>query len=156
MEGFLCAYFDAQYEVLERFHPEIIGHIDLCRLYHPHLLFSDYPQAVERLERNIRFAVEYGALFEISAAPFRKGWDVGYPGREALEMIVQLGGKVALSDDSHGTQAVGLNYGRLFEYLKTSGIKEIYHLVGVEGGRARAVKVEGDWSTDPFWDRLPR
>jgi histidinol-phosphatase (PHP family) len=86
MEGFLCAYFEAQYEVLERFRPEIVGHIDLCRLYNPLLLFSNYPEAVERLERNIRFAVEYGALFEVSAAPFRKGWETGYPGKDALEV----------------------------------------------------------------------
>jgi len=86
MEGFLCAYFDAQYEVLERFRPEIVGHIDLCRLYNPRLLFSDYPRAEEKLERNIRFASEYGALFEASAAPFRKGWDTGYPGKDVLEV----------------------------------------------------------------------
>ena len=86
MEGFLCAYFDAQHEVLERFRPEVVGHIDLCRLYNPGLLFSDYPRAEEKLERNIRFAADYGALFEASAAPFRKGWDTGYPGKDVLEV----------------------------------------------------------------------
>lgn len=86
MEEFLCAYFDAQYVVLERFRPEIVGHIDLCRLYTPRLLFSDYPKAKERLERNVRFAVEYGAIFEASAAPFRKGWDTAYPGNDVLEV----------------------------------------------------------------------
>lgn len=86
MEEFLCAYFDAQYVVLEKFRPEIVGHIDLCRLYNPHLLFSDYPAAEEKLERNVRLAVEYGALFEVSGAPFRKGWDTAYPGKDALEV----------------------------------------------------------------------
>ena len=86
MEEFLCAYFDAQYVVLERFRPEIVGHIDLCRLYNPQLLFSDYSKAEEKLERNIQFAVDYGALFEASAAPFRKGWSTGYPGKDALEV----------------------------------------------------------------------
>jgi len=86
MEEFLCAYLDAQYEVLERFRPEIVGHIDLCRLYNPHLLFSDYPRAEEKLERNIRLAVDYGALFEASAAAFRKGWETAYPGKDVLEV----------------------------------------------------------------------
>ena len=86
MEEFLCAYFDAQYVVLEKFRPDIVGHIDLCRLYNPRLLFSDYPRAEEKLERNIRFAADYGALFEASAAPFRKGWDTAYPGKDALEV----------------------------------------------------------------------
>jgi len=86
MEDFLCAYFDAQHEVLERFRPEVVGHIDLCRLYNPHLLFSDYPRAEEKLERNIRLAADYGALFEVSAAAFRKGWDTAYPGKDVLEV----------------------------------------------------------------------
>jgi len=175
MEEFLCAYFDAQYVVLERFRPEIVGHIDLCRLYNPHLPFSDYSRAEAKLERNIQFAVGYGALFEVNAAPFRKGWGTGYPGKDALQvgpskgrhglflisftqMIVKHGGKLCLSDDSHGKHAVGLNYDRLADYLRTSGITEIYHLVrcelggGIGGRKTRAVLVEGDWRTDPFWD----
>ena len=86
MEEFLCAYFDAQYEVLDRFRPEIVGHIDLCRLYNPRLMFSDYPRAKEKLEKSVRLAVSYGALFEASAAPFRKGWDTAYPGKDVLEV----------------------------------------------------------------------
>lgn len=85
-EEFLCAYFDAQYEVLERFRPEVVGHIDLCRLYNPRMVFSDHPRAEAKLERNIRLAVDYGALFEASAAPFRKGWDTAYPGKDVLEV----------------------------------------------------------------------
>ena len=95
MEGFLCAYFDAQYEVLERFRPDVVGHIDLCRLYNPHLVFSDYPRAEEKMERNVRFAGEYGALFEASAAPFRKGWDTAYPGKDVLEVGHQPSARVS-------------------------------------------------------------
>lgn len=85
-EGFLSAYFDAQYRLLERFHPEIIGHFDLCRLYNPELLFADYPAASTKMERNIKYAIEYGALFELNAAAFRKGWDTAYPGRDVVEV----------------------------------------------------------------------
>jgi histidinol-phosphatase (PHP family) len=86
MERFLSSYLDSQYEVLCRFHPEIIGHVDLCRLYNPRLRFADYPEAHERLERNIKFAVDYGALFEANAAAFRKGWDTAYPGEDVLQV----------------------------------------------------------------------
>ena len=41
MEALLCSYFDAQYHVLRRFHPEVVGHLDLCRLYVPTLRFRD-------------------------------------------------------------------------------------------------------------------
>ena len=33
-----------------------------------------------------------------------------------------------LSDDSHGVAQVGLNYHRLFDYIRTLGISKYYHL----------------------------
>jgi histidinol-phosphatase (PHP family) len=90
VQAFLCSYFDSQYEVLTRFRPEVVGHIDLCRLYNPMLRFEDYPQACEKLKRNIDFAVEYGALFELNAAALRKGWTAAYPGDDVVEVGTTL------------------------------------------------------------------
>lgn len=87
MEGLLSAYFDAQYEVMCRFKPEIIGHFDLCRLYHPELRFLDYPLVWEKILRNVQFAIGYGALFEVNAAAFRKGWQSAYPAEDVLEVF---------------------------------------------------------------------
>jgi histidinol-phosphatase (PHP family) len=84
LEDYLIAYFDAEYDLIIRFQPEIIGHIDLCKLFTPELQLKDYPIAWTRLERNIKVAVAYGALFEINAAAFRKGWDTAYPGPEII------------------------------------------------------------------------
>ena len=86
METFLSSYFDAQYELMQRFRPEIIGHFDLCRLYNPSLRFSDYPSALDKISRNIQFAISYGALFELNAAAFRKGWDAAYPGEDVIKV----------------------------------------------------------------------
>jgi histidinol-phosphatase (PHP family) len=84
--GFLCAYFDAQYELVQRFKPEVIGHLDLCRLYNPMLQLSEYPEAWERVKRNILYAIEYGALFEINASALRKGWNTAYPQEDLLQV----------------------------------------------------------------------
>ncbi|KAI0686566.1 polymerase/histidinol phosphatase-like protein [Earliella scabrosa] len=126
--AFLCAYLDAQYTLMQRFHPEIIGHFDLCRLYTPTLRFASYPAALDRVRRNVRYAVEYGALFELNAAAFRKGWDAAYPGEDVVEIIQAAGGRFALSDDSHGPHAVGLNYDRLLEYTRRMGIEDVWVL----------------------------
>ena len=85
---FLTSYLDAQYDLLRRFRPEVVGHLDLCRLYTPTLRFCDFLSALACLERNIRFAVSYGAVFEVNAAAFRKGWDSAYPGDDVLEVIL--------------------------------------------------------------------
>jgi histidinol-phosphatase (PHP family) len=83
---FLDTYFDAQFELLNRFHPELIGHIDLCRLYAPDLQLHAFPRAWAKLERNVKFAIAYGALFEVNSAAFRKGWSTAYPGDDVAQV----------------------------------------------------------------------
>ncbi|PCH44373.1 histidinol phosphate phosphatase H [Wolfiporia cocos MD-104 SS10] len=156
MDAFLCSYFDAQYQVLSRFHPEIVGHIDLCRLYNPGLRFYDYARARQKLERNIKYAVGYGALFELNAAALRKGWDACYPGEDVVELIKKHGGRFALSDDSHGPHAVGLNYSRLAEYVREVGIDELWvlHRTAAPNAGGRYLhprRVEGNWWEHSFW-----
>jgi histidinol-phosphatase (PHP family) len=84
MSDFLSSYFDAQYGLLTQVHPEIIGHVDLCRLYESSLRLEDFPEAWEKLERNVRYAIGYGALFEFNAAALRKGWPGAYPGEDVV------------------------------------------------------------------------
>lgn len=88
MENFLSSYFDAHLELLKLIRPEVIGHIDLCRLYDHTLKLREFPSAWERLVRNVRFAVEYGALFEVNAAAFKKGWPTAYPAEDVLEVCI--------------------------------------------------------------------
>ncbi|KAI1789696.1 histidinol phosphate phosphatase H [Ganoderma leucocontextum] len=158
MEAFLCSYFDAQHELMQRFRPEIIGHFDLCRLYNPALLFSNYPTVLDKINRNIRFAISYGALFELNAAAFRKGWDAAYPGEDVVKIVLQNGGRFALSDDSHGPHAVGLNYHRLVEYGHRVGITELWVLrlsssPNAAGRKVSPQQVDGQWWEHRFWKR---
>ncbi|RDB25993.1 putative histidinol-phosphatase [Hypsizygus marmoreus] len=155
-ELFLCAYFDAQYQILQRFRPEIIGHFDLCRLFTPDMIFSDHPLAWKKMERNIMYAIGYGALFEVNAAAFGKNWDTAYPARDVVESILKQGGRFALSDDSHGPHAVGLNYKRMAEYLRATGVSEIWYLQesqvpNAAGRTVQAVKLDGEWWNHVFW-----
>jgi len=106
--------------------------------------------------KNVLYAIEYGALFEVNAAAFRKGWDAAYPGQDVIEMILKHRGRFALSDDSHGPHAVGLNYHRLAEYLRTVGVEELWYLrrsdIQNAAGRAvQPVRLEGDWWEHDFW-----
>ncbi|KIK64229.1 hypothetical protein GYMLUDRAFT_221557 [Collybiopsis luxurians FD-317 M1] len=156
MEAFLCSYFEAQFELMQRYRPEIIGHVDLCRLYNPQLRFAEYPRAWELLKRNIFYAVGYGALFEVNAAAFRKSWSTAYPGEDVLKVILQAGGRLALSDDSHGPHAVGLNYHRVADYLRHEGVDELWYLEASEnlneaGRKVQAIKVPDGWESHSLW-----
>lgn len=133
--GLLSHYLDAQYEVMYRLRPEIIGHMDLFRLFdpdgpwHPDPSTSEGAVISQKIERNIRFAASYGALFEANSAAFRKGWrHETYPGQNLLRQIKSLKGRIALSDDSHGTKQIALNFSRLRSYLLRENIEEIWYL----------------------------
>ncbi|KIJ62078.1 hypothetical protein HYDPIDRAFT_95056 [Hydnomerulius pinastri MD-312] len=161
MDKFLSAYFDAHYRLLERFRPEIIGHLDLCRLYNPELRFSEFPNAWEKLKRNVNFAIKYGALFEVNAAALRKGWKTSYPGEDVAALILELGGRLALSDDSHGPHRVGENYPEMQAYLRRIGVKELWFLSRSSNGDTferglSATRVAGDWWEHDFWKRGAR
>jgi histidinol-phosphatase (PHP family) len=43
-------------------------------------------------------------------------------------MFMAMGGKLTLSDDSHGVSQVGLNFGAVSKYLKRLGVKDLYYL----------------------------
>ncbi|KAJ2374185.1 hypothetical protein GGI05_007333, partial [Coemansia sp. RSA 2603] len=71
-------YFEQQYELLQALKPEVVGHFDLVRIFHPYddgvadpLCESD---EVRRLAvRNIEYAIGYGAIFEINTRAWKKG-----------------------------------------------------------------------------------
>ncbi|KAF8752513.1 ABC transporter [Rhizoctonia solani] len=120
--AFLNSYLDAQFRLMERISPEVIGHFDLCRLYMPNLSLDP---VWEKVARNVRYAVEYGAAFELNAAAFRKGWNGAYPGRDIIKLIQSMDGYFVLSDDSHGPTAVGLNYEKLDAFISEMHISKI-------------------------------
>lgn len=158
LEGFLTAYLDAQYELIRTQQPEVIGHFDLCLLFTPQISLKQSERVWEKVERNVTAAVEYGALFEANAAAFRKGWETAYPGPDVLRLILEKGGRICLSDDSHGVGYVGLNYKRLREYLVKEGVETVWYLVpseqgGENVGKRGRVKAKPltDWHRAAFW-----
>lgn len=100
LRPFLLAYLDAQYDLLKTHQPEVIGHFDLCLLWTPGVVLrSDELEEVwDKVERNIRYAIGYGALFEANAAAIRKGWTTSYPSRE----ILRVSGRVQSTNDAVG------------------------------------------------------
>lgn len=135
------AYLDAQFALIQRFQPEVIGHFDLCRLFEKdtpmtlagkdgisadlHPLLAEVDEAVKR---NVKTATSYGSLFEINTASVRKGWPTPYPGEDVLDIILAHKGRLCLSDDAHSHEQIGLNYHKAYEYLHRKEVSEVYYL----------------------------
>jgi len=123
-------YFDSQYEMLKALKPKVIGHFDLIRLLsdEPDRDLKEMKGVWEKAVRNLKLVVKQGGLMEINSAGLRKGLKEPYPGRALCREFLKMGGKLTLSDDSHGTAHVGTNYLRAIEYLETLGVKELFTL----------------------------
>lgn len=124
--GLFRDYYDAQYEMLQTLKPKVVGHFDLIRLFASEPNAKIFGGASEKAERNLKLIVEQGGLLEINSAGLRKGLQEPYPGRILCLLFKSLGGKFTLSDDSHGIEQVGTNYGRTVKYLEDLDVKEVW------------------------------
>lgn len=133
-------YFDSQYEMLKALRPKVVGHFDLIRLLseQPGRDLREWKGVWQRVVRNLQEIVQQGGLMEINSSALRKGLAEPYPARPVCEEYVKLGGKLTLSDDSHGITQVATNFGRAVEYLESLGVEELWLLEGKNSG-ARAL-----------------
>ncbi|KAF8476996.1 Polymerase/histidinol phosphatase-like protein [Kalaharituber pfeilii] len=131
------AYFDAQFEMLVQLKPPIVAHFDLIRLFSDNsdLDLRLWPRVWEKVERNVQYIVDYGGLFELNSASFRKGWNEPYPRRDICELTLSKGGRFTFSDDSHEMAQVGLNYHELQQFAESLGINKIHYLERLPMGR---------------------
>lgn len=123
-------YFDLQLEMLNALKPRVVGHLDLIRLLsdEPNRDLKGMKGVWEKVVRNLKVIVQQGGLVEINSSALRKGLKEPYPTRSVCEEYLKLGGKLTLSDDSHGIGHVGTNYGRAIEYLESLGVQEVFTL----------------------------
>ncbi|MCJ1302921.1 histidinolphosphatase [Hypocenomyce scalaris] len=123
-ERLFADYFDAQYEMLEALKPPVVGHFDLIRLKSddPERSFATWDRVWQKILRNLEFIAKYGGVLELNSAALRKGMSEPYPKAEICKAFLAKGGRFVLSDDSHGVDQVGLNYGRVLDFVEDVGI----------------------------------
>ena len=157
-------YFDAQFAMLRAIRPPVVGHLDLIRLFstEPDGELGKWAGVWERVVRNLEFINGYGGLVEVNLSALRKGMREPYPKGEVCRVFVDMGGRFAVSDDSHGVEQVGLNYDKLVPFLEDVGVKEVSFLAHKEERQERpydarfpnlaveAISVD-ELQKHPFW-----
>eukprot|EP00160_Parvularia_atlantis_P022301 Unigene99_Nuclearia_a/m.317 Unigene99_Nuclearia_a/g.317 ORF Unigene99_Nuclearia_a/g.317 Unigene99_Nuclearia_a/m.317 type:complete len:304 (-) Unigene99_Nuclearia_a:145-1056(-) len=152
LNGLFAAYYDAQLAMLEALRPPVIGHFDLIKMYVPAQAYA--PDVLARIRRNVRVAVAYGALFELNSRAFKKGIPSAYPMPDSLAVIVEEGGRFALSDDCHGPNDVAMHYDRLRAYIAEHALGErIYYLRRDDATGAVTAEHAPGILANAFWSR---
>jgi histidinol-phosphatase (PHP family) len=145
-EDVFAAFFDEQYDMLKTLTPPLVGHFDLIRLKSddPERSWSTMPKVWEKIVRNLDFVASYGGILELNSSAIRKGMSEPYPKAEICQVrsleahhlcvhtdmyqeFIKKGGRFALSDDSHATSQVGLNFQKVLSFLESTGIDKVYH-----------------------------
>ncbi|KAF2725516.1 histidinol phosphate phosphatase H [Polychaeton citri CBS 116435] len=123
-------YFDSQLDMLKALKPPVVAHFDLIRLKsnEPDRSFKTWPAVWEKIERNLRFISDYDGVVELNSSSLRKGMSEAYPQVEICKDFLSMGGRFTVSDDSHGVDQVGLNYGKVMECIEKAGIRELFYL----------------------------
>ncbi|KAL1296968.1 hypothetical protein AAFC00_004568 [Neodothiora populina] len=131
-EKLAADYFDSQYELLQALEPPIVGHFDLIRLKSddPERNWTSMPTVWEKILRNLKFVASYGGILELNSSAIRKGMTEPYPKAEICKEFLKLGGRFTFSDDSHGTEQVGLNFEKVLKFMENTGINEVYCVTG--------------------------
>lgn len=169
IRSFYRHYFELQHKMIQFLQPHVIGHFDLIRLYAPLQeldsttgkvlkdinIEKDWPEVWNQIIENITLAISYGALFELNSAAIRKGWDTPYPKLDIAKAIIAHGdSRFCLSDDSHGTAQVGLNYHKMWTYVKdVLKLQHIYYLSREDNKTVVKQKLVQEMDQDKFWDQ---
>ncbi|ORX59820.1 histidinol phosphate phosphatase H [Hesseltinella vesiculosa] len=150
------AYFDEQWQMLQTVKPEVVGHLDLVRIFaEPEAAASAMadPLVWSRIERNVDYVIGYGGIFEINSRAWKKGLRDAYPNQAIVQLIQQKHGRLTLSDDCHGPQDVGMFYDKLLTYLQTTGVDTISYLTLDDQGKV-VLRENKSILQDSFWTSL--
>ena len=120
-QALYCAYFDAQYALMEAFNPSVIGHMDLVRIfdaeYKKTLLL---PDVWERIERNLAYVKKHNLILDFNLRALVKGQPEPYISLPILNKAIEMDVAVVPGDDSHGIGGVGNYWEKGIEILSAN------------------------------------
>jgi len=102
-----CRYFDLQLEMLNALQPEVVGHLDLIRIYDPEYRERlEGPEIRDRISRNLERIKELDLTLDYNCRPIERDGEP-YPAGPILLQALKLGITIAPGDDSHSIADVG-------------------------------------------------
>ncbi len=124
----VCAYFEAEREMLRKGKFEILGHSDLIRLRNGALKYCDENDSwyKEQLLLTAKEAAKAGVIAEINTGAIARGLmnDV-YPSSQFLEYLKAQNVPVCINSDAHKTEFLDASFDYAAEKARRAGYKEI-------------------------------
>lgn len=111
------SYFDAIEAMAKTRYFDIVGHLDLIKV------FKFMPTKDIRLIANnaLKAIKKSGMVLELNAAGLRKPIQEIYPSPELLEMAYELDIPITFSSDAHDIEQIGFKYDEVIQLAKSIG-----------------------------------
>lgn len=122
LDGLYAAYFDQQYEMIRALSPQVVGHLDIIRIYDP-----DYrprlvkPVVWDKIVRNLKLVKQLDLILDFNLRPLTRGEEEPYLSTPILKKACELGIDIVPGDDSHGVHNIGSHMHRAIEMLRAAG-----------------------------------
>jgi len=128
LEPFLLRYYDLIAQMIDRVQPDVLGHLDVPRLYAGGIDALQSPAVRDAVDAALNRIAAGGILLEINTSALRKGLSEPYPASWILQRAHKAEIRFTLSDDSHSVEQVGAHISDGRDYLLAHDIKSIYAL----------------------------
>jgi histidinol-phosphatase (PHP family) len=113
-------YFEAVYCMAKSGDYDIVGHIDLVKVFN-FLPKRDIKSIAKKAIKEIKKA---GMVVELNSAGLRKPCREIYPGSDIMELVSEYDIPITFSSDAHKPEDVGYASNELTEYAKSFGYKK--------------------------------
>ena len=133
LENAAIAYYEAVADMIERFRPEVVGHLDLIRKNGHRHGDCATPTIRKAAMRALDAAADTGAILDLNVAAYTKGLPTPYPDVWLVEAAQQRGVPFCFGDDSHGPEQVGRAIDQGRAYLLDCGVTTITTLDRQDG-----------------------
>ncbi|WP_375724601.1 histidinol-phosphatase [Arcobacter sp. KX21116] len=114
-------YFDTVEALAKSKHFDIIGHIDLIKIF-KYLPKKDVKIIAKNALKEIK---KSEMVIEVNAAGLRKPIKEIYPSKDILELVYELDIPITLSSDAHSLEQVGFKYEEVINYVKSFGFTKV-------------------------------
>ena len=124
-QNFLIRYYELVGDMVEHVRPEVIGHIDLPRLFSEHSPDHDSTITREAIDSVLQKAASTGAILDLNVSALRKGLATPYCSPWIVTRATELGVPFCFGDDSHSVDQVGVGLESGRQYLLANGVETI-------------------------------
>ncbi len=139
LEPFLLRYYELVGEMIVQVKPEVIGHIDLPRLFCEGAPELESDSVMRAVYTAFEKANAVGCILDLNVGALSKGLATPYPAPWIVQLASEMGLPFCFGDDSHSVAQVGAGIDAGRAYLLEHGIETITKLTRRNGTIAREI-----------------